>query len=75
MLLLFFLFYSLSIKLSNSVPKNYLKMIYDLPNWWSFITYYVFKSHMNVTDVLDFFIVEDQGWEVGGWEKRFQSSL
>ena len=30
-------------------------MICDVPNWWSFLTYDGFKSHVNVTDALEFF--------------------
>ena len=27
-------------------------MIFDLPNWWSFLTYDSFKFHVNFTDAL-----------------------
>ena len=29
-------------------------MICDLPKWWAFLAYDGFKSHVNVTDTLDF---------------------
>ena len=41
-------------------------MICDSPNWWSFRIYDGFKSHVNVTDALDFF-VEDR-IKVGKYE-------
>ena len=55
MLLLFYLFYSLYIELSIYVPENYLQMICYLPKWWAFLTYYGFKSRVNVTDALEIF--------------------
>ena len=33
-------------------------MICDLPKWWDFLTYDGFKSHVNVTDSLEFFSEE-----------------
>ena len=42
-------------KLSISVSPNSLQMIYYFPKWWSFLTYYIFKYHVNVTDALVFF--------------------
>ena len=33
-------------------------MICDFPKWWSFLTYDVFKSQVNVTDALENFAEE-----------------
>ena len=33
-------------------------MIRGFPKWWAFLTYYGFKSHINVTEGLDVFAEE-----------------
>ena len=33
-------------------------MIHDFPKWWAFLTYDGFKSHVNVTEGLEFFAEE-----------------
>ena len=33
-------------------------MIRDFPKWWAFLTYDGFKSHVNVTEGLEFFTEE-----------------
>ena len=35
-----------------------MQMIRDFPKWWAFLTYDVFKSHVNVTEGLEFFAEE-----------------
>ena len=29
-------------------------MIFDFPKWWAFLTYDGFKSHVNITECLDY---------------------
>ena len=43
-------------------------MISEIPKWWSFLTYDGLKSHVNVTDALDYFSEEriKVGNEEGG---------
>ena len=43
-------------------------MICEIPKWWSFLTYDGLKSHVNVTDALDYFSEEriKVGNEEGG---------
>ena len=43
-------------------------MISEIPKWWSFLTYDGLKSHVNVTDALDYFAEEriKVGNEEGG---------
>ena len=56
--LVFCLFYYLYISISISALPNYFRMICHLTEWWSFLTYDGFKSHVNVTEGRIFFAEE-----------------
>ena len=47
-----------SIYLTIYIHPYYIHTICDFPKWWSFLTCDGFKSHVNVTYDLEFFLLE-----------------